>query len=94
MIEADTPTYIGRKTCGCVVAAVVDDPTDPPACRAFTAREVAKMIGRGLAVERVTVQQVRDGILTGCQCPKPARQRKPVQKTFDFRRSDAKAGAP
>jgi hypothetical protein len=56
MIPDNTPSYIGRGECGCLFAAVVDD----PAHRRDTARSVAQMIRDGLAVERSTVQYVRD----------------------------------
>lgn len=41
--------YIGRKPCGCIVAAVVDSPER----RKDTAQKVAGFIADGLTVERV-----------------------------------------
>lgn len=58
--------YIARRECGCIMAAVVDN----PARRNETAEFVAELIQDGLAVERVTVEVVRAGF----QCPEHARQ--------------------
>lgn len=55
-------SYIGRKPCGCVVAAMVDNPDDAKE----TAKEVAKWIKLGLTVERVTHEYVRQNFTTNC----------------------------
>lgn len=47
--------YVGKKSCGCIVAFVVDEPEYPR----DTAREVAEFIRSGLTVERVTVEESR-----------------------------------
>jgi len=50
-----THAYIGRKACGCIVAAVLDTPGYPKRA----AKEVAKFIRDGLTVERVENSVVR-----------------------------------
>lgn len=55
--------YIGRESCGCVVASVLD--TGRP--RAEVARSVAEFIREGLVIERVTVGYVREHFcMDGC----------------------------
>ena len=54
--------YIGRKDCGCIVLAIVDNPEH----KKDTAREVGKAIKDGLKIERVTDQFVRDNMK---RCP-------------------------
>lgn len=74
-MDADTQTssktgaYIARCRCGCggIVFASVDNPehaTD-------TAKEVARCIREGYAVERTVVSVVRTQPF-GCQAPKPS----------------------
>ena len=60
-------SYIGRKKCGCIVAAVVDDEDSKKA----TAKVVAKWIREGLAIERVSVEYVRKNFK---HCPHEAAQ--------------------
>jgi len=60
---AATHAYIGRKPCGCVVAACVDDESD----RAESARFTARLIRQGMTVERRETTWVRDN-LKGCRC--------------------------
>jgi len=56
MNEIDiTPTYIARKSCGCVVFAMVDEPNPSDAYKKDMAKELAGCIKRGLTIERVTV---------------------------------------
>ena len=55
-------SYIGRKPCGCVVAAVYDDPSDKKAI----AKEIARWVVSGLTVEHVTHQYVRENFT---ECP-------------------------
>ena len=55
--------YIARKSCGCMVAAAVDEPDH----REDTANEIAEWIRAGLTVERVTVDYVRANWRT-CAC--------------------------
>lgn len=72
-MDADTKTsneslaYIARCKCGCggLVFAVVDNPEHA----ADTAKEVAKCIMDGYAVERATVGFIRSQPF-GCQVPK------------------------
>lgn len=52
--------YIGKLSCGCVVAACVDIPR----CKKETAQDIASWVRDGMTVERVTGKQVR---LTGCE---------------------------
>lgn len=57
--------YIGRKSCGCVVAAMVR--------YRFNERETAKELGtwirQGLSIEQATVEEVRAN-LKACDCDK------------------------
>ena len=48
-MPVDSYTYIGRKACGCVVAATVDGDLE-------TAKDVASFIRDGLVVERVATE--------------------------------------
>ena len=49
--------YIARRPCGCIVIAIVDEPRHAK----DTAKDVAKAIRQGYAVERVTIEVVRAG---------------------------------
>ena len=60
-MSEESMCYIGRKTCGCLVAAMVDSPDH----KQDTAREVAKWVREGLALERVTCAYVRSAVW-GC----------------------------
>jgi hypothetical protein len=61
------PAYIGRRPCGCIGFATVDDPKYAK----DNAKEIAKVIKLGWTVERVTVQFVRENWGPGCeQCDK------------------------
>lgn len=60
---AATHAYVGRKDCGCTVAAVVDCGTKE------TAKDVADFIRSGLKVERVLIDDVR-ATLRACKCKK------------------------
>ena len=53
-----THCYVGFKTCGCAVAAVVDDSPD-------VSKDVAKFIRHGLTIERKTIEETR-GLLHSC----------------------------
>ena len=65
--EKPTPmAYIGRKDCGCVVAACIDDKEHPK----YTAEDLKEFAIAGYAIERVTCEQARQ-MLTGCKCNKP-----------------------
>ena len=55
MTNAEPMAYIGRKTCGCLVFATVDDPKH----RKEVAKDVAEAIAAGLAIDRVTCDYVR-----------------------------------
>jgi NADPH:quinone reductase-like Zn-dependent oxidoreductase len=48
--------YVGIKNCGCMVAAMVDNPEH----KKDTAKEIAKWIREGLTIERVTAEYVRE----------------------------------
>jgi len=58
----DSMSYIGRKPCGCVVAAVVDQSDN----RKGTADWVHRMIMDGLTVERVPHEYVREHLKWDC----------------------------
>ncbi len=53
-----TPCYIAVKSCGCVVAAIVDDGTRPK----DTAKAISDWVRRGAVVERKTVEWVRENM--------------------------------
>lgn len=50
--------YIGRKACGCCVAAAVDKPEH----RKDTAKHVAQWVRSGLTIERVPVDDARKAL--------------------------------
>ena len=50
MSDAEPMSYIGRKACGCIVAAVVDMQDH----KKETAKAVRQFISDGLTIERVT----------------------------------------
>jgi hypothetical protein len=54
-VSGEHMAYIAKAPCGCLRMAVVDD----PAHKQRTAREVAKAVKNGEAVERVTCEHVR-----------------------------------
>jgi len=63
-----THVYIGRKSCGCCVAAVTDDGDK------HTAAAVADFIKSGCTIERLSMEEYRtkpDAMPHGCKCPKP-----------------------
>lgn len=59
-----THVYIGKKPCGCTVAYGADEPMYPR----FTARRVEEMIGMGLTVNRITVEEYNAALPIGCKC--------------------------
>lgn len=65
--------YIGRKSCGCVVAAI----SDKPELVKDIAKETGSWLRHGLTVEHVTADYVRAN-LTGCKCNQLARRKRPV----------------
>lgn len=67
-------TYIGRKPCGCVVAAAVDNPEYVQR----TAHTVAQFVKDGLAVERVTTEVARELLRICPHQPKKPRRPKPA----------------
>lgn len=74
--ESATYAYVGRRPCGCVRAATVDDHRDPRRI----ARNVAEMIESGLAVERVPTAYVRVafGRCDLCDPPRPVQEGLPL----------------
>ena len=54
-METTGMAYVGRKSCGCVVAAVADE----PAHKQDVANAIAEWINNGLTVDRVTDEYVR-----------------------------------
>ncbi len=50
-----SPALVGLKDCGCLVAAMVDEPK----YRRHNAGEVAALMRQGYTIERVTVEQAR-----------------------------------
>lgn len=62
--------YIGRRPCGCVGFAAVDE----PAHASDNAKEVAKVIRAGWTIERQSVQWVRENWGPGCEKCRPAKK--------------------
>ena len=62
MDETEPMAYIGRKPCGCLVAAYMEDPP-----KEMLAENIAGLIADGYTVEHVTAQAVRDEGW-GCKC--------------------------
>ena len=60
--QSENMCYVGRRDCGCIVLAVVDNPEH----KKTTAKEIAKGIRDGLKIERTTCQYVRDNMR---KCP-------------------------
>lgn len=54
--------YVGKRPCGCVRAVTVD------AADKLTAKDVSDFIRRGLAVERVPVEDARTLLAAGARC--------------------------
>lgn len=75
MDNLSIPAYIGRAECGCVIAAVVDDGTDPD----MVSEHVAEFVKGGLVVERQTVGYVREH--WGCQHKETERYNNGVKPT-------------
>lgn len=59
-----TPCYVGKRPCGCVVAAVVDDGDDPKDVAKF----IADLVKRGMTVDRSTVDEARKLLTEGLKC--------------------------
>ncbi len=60
MTSNESMSYIARKSCGCIVFAMVDDHLTNKDYRKDLARELATCVKQGLIIERVTSQYVRD----------------------------------
>lgn len=60
----DVMCYVARKSCGCIIAATVDEPD----MLKENAKEIARWIRKGYTVDRVTVQHVREHF-QGQDCP-------------------------
>ncbi len=71
MSEDLTPTYVGKKSCGCIVFLMVDEPNPTPEYRKDLAKELASCIRQGLTIEKMTVAEVRKLPTIGCKCNKP-----------------------
>jgi len=65
--------YIGRLDCGCIVLAIVDSLEH----KKDTAKEIAKAIKKGLNIERVSVEYVRDHMK---KCPHKQQLKKGGEK--------------
>lgn len=66
--DSTIPCYTAKCLCGCggLVYADVDEPNKTKERKKGTANEIAKMIRRGYAIERMTVGDVRKASF-GCQ---------------------------
>lgn len=62
-MAAEPMAYIGKKTCGCAVAVIVDNVL----WKDSVASDVSQMILDGYTVERVTVQESRR-LVGPCKC--------------------------
>ena len=78
--QPDQMAYIGRKACGCVVAACMDDKDHPK----YTAEDLAEFVMSGYTIERVPIEQARQ-MLTGCKCVNPPNGQKLSHATCGFR---------
>jgi len=89
LAENDSYSYIGRKTCGCIVTAFVDNPEH----KKDLGNEIARWIKEGLKVERVTCQYVRDN-MKKCKHKGADEVDKGItassQKTLDFSEKEEK----
>lgn len=72
--DMDVPCYIGRKSCGCVVYAQVDDPDkrEDHAYQADLVNGLAEKISDGLAIEKRTVGYARKNFAI-CKCKERGR---------------------
>ena len=68
-LGSETMAYVGRKPCGCLVAATVDDGSHN------VADDVRDFILRGYTIEHVPIEGMR---LKRCTCPKPANRDYPA----------------
>lgn len=82
---SESMAYIARRPCGCFCAALVDNSDHAK----DTAKEVAKLIRDGYAVERVTVEAVRTGPWSCAKCRKPR-----ATSTFDLTASEKSEARP
>lgn len=65
----EQPCYVGKKPCGCIVAAIADDGRD----RERVATALRDWVRDGLTVERTTAAVVRQEFV-GNDCPHEPRQ--------------------
>lgn len=65
--DNDSPAYVGKKKCGCIVAAIVDDGSE----RVATA--LRDWVRDGLTVERTTAADVRQNFVEE-PCPHEPQQ--------------------
>ena len=70
------PCYIGRKPCGCIVFAIIDNPDH----KHDVAKELGRCVRAGLAIERVTAEYVRTAAW-GCNCGKACSDHHAARKT-------------
>lgn len=64
-MNENKPCYIGKKPCGCILAATADEPKR----KNETAKEIAEWIRDGMTIERVTTAYVRENFY--CKDHKP-----------------------
>ena len=62
--------YIGRKSCGCIVAVCAD----APGLEKHTAKSIAEFIRDGLTIERIPITELSNYLPIGCKCK--AKERK------------------
>lgn len=65
VMARDGYSYIGRKPCGCMVAAIVDEPD----MAKIIAEWLPKWIAQGLTIEHVHHDVVRSEFVTNCPHP-------------------------
>ena len=74
--------YIGIKKCGCVVAAVVDNPDHVK----DVAKEVASCIREGLTIEHMPLEEARErlGSSIRCECDEKPAAETPTSGQMDL----------
>ena len=75
-----THSYIGRKPCGCLVAAMVDTSAKNQAEAEEINRTIGEWYRRGLSIERVKHETVREQFTSDANCPHKEKQ--PQQMTL------------
>lgn len=62
---------VGKRPCGCIRAAAVEYANPDKAESRRLGKFVAEIVGRGLTVDRVTIETVRTGFTSCAKCKQP-----------------------